>query len=375
MKNRYLETGDLASCYGCMICEVKCPVNAICFKKNEHGFLYPKVDNDKCIECGICRDVCPMQVDKLNNASIIYQVAHKNVDVLLRSQCGGAFTAISDYVLNTRGVVYGVILDETDLVVKHIRADRSVDRDKMRGSKYVQSLITKELIFQIEKDLVDGKVVLFSGTPCQCAMVQKNYGQYDNLIVCDFICHGVPSPDLWKRYLQHISEKYGMKIAKAVFRNKRCRRVGNHTESFYSESGEEYLENDYAALFYSHLAHRNSCFECQFASLNRYSDITIGGFLEPSDFKAEYDSSMLLANTVKGEKIFDMIRSNLYYEISTQIFYKNQPCLYHPIDKPDRYEEFWRDWDGAFERVIEKYATDSIKDKYHIRILDPGENY
>lgn len=376
MKSRYLESNIPSLCYGCSMCEAKCPTYAIEMRRNSQGFFYPVVDESKCVDCEICKKVCPFEMDKSEADPIIYQVAHKDVEVLLRSQCGGAFTAISDYVLEQNGVVYGAIIDDADFSVKHIRADKVADRDKMSGSKYVQSLITAELIVQIENDLKNGKMVLFSGTPCQCAMVKKNYNRYENLVVCDFICHGVPSPELWRRYLKHVASKHSINISKVVFRNKRCRKVGNHTESYWSEDGIEYLENDYAALFYSHLAHRESCFECQFADIHRYADITIAGFLEPSDFESKYDSSMLVVNTQKGDNVFKIINKNMYWNISKLDFYKNQPCLYHPIPKPNEYEAFWEDWKiQDMDRIIDEYATDYIKDKFHIRIMNPGEDY
>lgn len=375
MKSLYLENSKPSDCYGCSMCEKACPVKAIKMEQNNHGFLYPSFDNQKCIECGKCYEVCPINIDVDKGQNDIYQVAHKDIDVLKKSQSGGAFTAISDYALHRKGVVYGAAIKD-DLSVCHIRAENDIERNRMSGSKYVQSYISSNLIEILENDLNNGKTVLFSGTPCQCAMIQKNYGNFENLIVCDFICHGVPSQKLWKRYLEYIEKENMSHIKKAVFRNKRCRKIGNYTESYYLENGEEALYNDYAALFYSHLAHRDTCFECQFATFDRYSDITIGGFLEPSDFESPYDSSMVIVNSSKGKIVFDEIKKDINYTQSNISFYKNQPCLYHPVQKPNQCDEFWHDFETEdIKYIIDKYATDLIKDKYKIRIMTSGEEY
>lgn len=376
MKNNYLTNHKSSQCYGCGICATECPTNAISMVKDKKGFWFPQVDKNKCIECGKCNTACPIKIEAQKNESTIYQVANKSAEILLRSQCGGVFTTVSDYVLKQNGVVYGAIIDNNDFAVKHVRASDKNTRDLMCGSKYVQSLIERKIYETLESDLNNGKYVLFTGTPCQCAAVRKNYGKYKNLIILDFICHGVPTPELWGRYLKHISEKHNAMITKAMFRNKRCRKVGNHTESYWSDDNTEYLENDYAALFYSHLAHRDTCFECQFANSNRYSDLTMGGFLEPSDFEAEFDSSMLIINTIKGRKVFEEIKTELDWVESKLGFYKNQPCLYHPVSKPQMYDAFWHDWNCLEMReLIEKYATDEIKDKFHIRIMTFDEEY
>ncbi|MCI8485312.1 MAG: 4Fe-4S dicluster domain-containing protein [Lachnospiraceae bacterium] len=375
MKNKYLETGNRSSCYGCNACGYACLADAIEMIENEQGFLYPYVDEKKCIDCGKCEKVCPYSMNTEGRRGNIYQAAHKSTDVLLKSQSGGAFTAISDFILGKNGSVYGAVFHD-DLSVFHTRAITRQERDKMCGSKYVQSIISSELLKQIEKDLNDDMWVLFTGTPCQSAMIAKNYGTYERLIVCDFICHGTPSPQIWMDYLSYISQKEQIEIVKAVFRNKRCRMLGNYTESYYTKDRQEYLSNDYAALFYSHLAHRESCFSCQFAQGKRYSDITIGGFLEPSDFDAEYDSSMILVNTKKGRNLFEKIKENIDYQKSRLHFYKNQPCLYHPVPRPEEYEKFWEDYSKAdMSYMIETYASDEIKKKFHIEILQPGEEY
>jgi len=370
MKNSYLEKGISSHCYGCGSCVNICPVGAIELKSDHNGFTYPKV-NDKCIECGKCNSICPYDMnDVISNNGKFYQAAHKDTDVLVNSQSGGMFTAISDEILSKNGAVYGAIIGN-DLKVKHIRAIDKSTRDLMRGSKYVQSYINPDIYNQIKADLDNHLDVLFTGTPCQCASVRKRFNNPENLYICDFICHGVPSPLLWEKYVNFIEHVMGDKVNKAIFRHKICENIGNHIESFATVNNKEMFANDYAALFYTHLAHRESCFECQFASLNRFADITIGGYLEPSDFDAKYDSSMLIINTDKGKRLFEKITSVIDYQESKLKSYHNQPCLYNHIDRPDGTENFWSDIkNDDFEDVIKKYATKEIKTKFRLTFFN-----
>ena len=370
MKKSYPNIINNQKCYGCSACQYFCPTNAVELRENNQGFLYPTIDIEKCIKCGKCEDVCPLEIGT-GEQGTIYQVLHCNKEVQKKSQSGGMFTALSDYILSLNGVVYGATFDDR-LNVVHSCADNRDDRDLMCKSKYVQSIITVELIDDIKKNINAGKYILFTGTPCQCAMVSKNFGSYEKMIICDFICHGVPSPEVWKAYIKYIEKKNHIKIEKAVFRNKICRGKGNHTESFFDETGKEIFNNEYSRLFYTHLAHRKSCFFCQFAQRKRVSDITIGGFLEKSDFLSNQDSSMVILNTVRGRTVFDEISDKIIFrEQKLDTYYKNQPCLYRPVPKPELYEEFWNDFQtDEFAEVILKYATEDIEKKFHIEILD-----
>ena len=373
MRNTYFTTADKATCYGCGMCEAKCPVHAIKILPDEHGFYYPTFYENVCINCGICENVCPYHthigkdIESSENGNI-YQAAHKKDEILLRSQCGGIFTALSDLILSENGAVYGAVI-EADFSVRHIRTQNTDDRDRMCRSKYVQSRIEADLMYSLENDLKSGTKVIFTGTPCQCAAVAKNFGDYENLLVVDFICHGVPSPMVWRKYVDYMQAIIQEPIQSVVFRNKFCEMKGSHCESFYGSSDKEYITDDYAALFYSHLAHRESCFKCQFAQRKRYSDITIGGFLEFSDFQSKYDSSMIIVNTDKGSEAFDLIKDQIRYTKSNLAFFHNQPCLYHPVEEPTKYEEFWEAFKNEpFKSIVSRYATKELKEKFRIKL-------
>ncbi len=374
MKTVYLETGNKSECYGCGICEIKCPNHAIKMEVDERGFLFPRINNQKCSDCGICENVCPEKSQKNKFIGELYAVEHKQKEVLANSQSGGAFTAISDYFLNDGGVVYGAVLD-ADLNATHIRAQSSEERDNMRGSKYVQSIITQDVLKLIENDIRRKKKVLFTGTPCQCAAIKRNWENEDNLTVCDFICHGTPSPKVWKDYLEYIQKKIGKEIKTAHFRIQEQEGQGHHTEKLITEDEMEYVSIDYAGLFYTHLAHRESCFSCQFADIYRCSDITIGGYLDygKKGIKDNLGVSMCFLNSEKGKYIFENILNSINSEKKEITFFKNQPCLYNPVHKEDRYEDFWQDYGKIdFDELLRKYVTDEVKKKYGLMVTGGG---
>ena len=343
MKADYLQTNNKSHCYGCGSCAISCPTKSIQMQLDERGFLFPEIDLSKCVDCGICHQVCPYELKKNNTLNVLYACSHLDNNVKKYSQTGGLFTAISDYIIKQNGAVYGAAICE-DFSVKHIRADNLQERDRMRGSKYTVSIIEPNVVHDLEKDINNGLMVLFSGTPCQCAMVRKKFGKKDNLLIVDFICHGTPSPMLWKDYLAFYKLKYGS-IKHTVFRLNKYAKKGVHTELVIDGDDKEHFSCNYAALFYSHLGHRESCFECQFANKIRFSDITMGGFLDKNliDLKDdEYDLSMCLINTEKGFDIFKKIKADLRCELSNiEQNFRQQPCLYHPVAKPDNYDSFW----------------------------------
>ena len=200
---------DKKNCFGCTACAACCPYDAITMQTDNAGFKYPKVNTELCVNCGICDSICPSNQKSPNlftpNIKKAYAVKHINPDVLEHSASGGVFTALSDYVLQSGGVVYGAAFDE-NMVVRHMRAENKLERDRMRGSKYVQSDLDN--IFQLVKQDLKNRNVLFTGTPCQIAGL-KNFlrGREERLICCDLICHGVPSPLVFSEHLKLLKKR------------------------------------------------------------------------------------------------------------------------------------------------------------------------
>lgn len=375
MFNKFLDKKHKSDCYGCGMCTQKCPAEAINMVVDEEGFQYPQIDKAKCVSCGVCASVCPINMEEYEGKlGPLRAVVHKDKDIVKDSQTGGAFTAFSDVILQQNGVVYGAVVQD-DLTVAHIRANNELNRNKMRGSKYVQSYISQELLDSLQRDLAAGKMVLFSGTPCQCAGIKKVYGKYENLYIMDFLCHGVASPKLWQDFLDMKQSEIGQ-IKEAVFRCGDFKNMGLHTERLFDSEGQEHISNTFAACYYTHCANRPACYSCQYASEKRYSDITVGGFLDTDLLHIDYSlgASMVFLNSEKGQALWK--QANVFVKSEEVPFqkFKQQPCLYKPIQKPDLRKSFWQDYKHyGISYMCKKYATNEIKRKFHIEIPEEAK--
>lgn len=219
-KEKYIKIERKEDCTGCSSCVNSCPQNAIGMVRDEEGFLYPEVNEDKCINCGICKKSCPMINNKKNiaNNQKVFVFQHKDNKVRKESTSGGAFTAIAEYITKNDGIVYGVAFDDNFNVI-HTRVDNINELYKFRNSKYVQS-DPNNTFSQVKDDLNNNKLVLYSGTSCQISGLRSYLKKdYENLILVDVVCRAVPSPLVWKKYLSLRESQLG-KIDKAFFREK-----------------------------------------------------------------------------------------------------------------------------------------------------------
>ena len=220
-----IEIRDPKECCGCTACASICGHNAITMTPDPLGFLYPKVDVDKCVECGMCEKVCQFNENYDRSLNLdqpsAYAARHKDIDEVMKSRSGAAFVAISDYILEQGGVVYGAGYKD-HFRVAHKRATTKEERDEFRGSKYVQSDLTG-VFRSVKEDLKNGLTVLFSGTPCQTAGLNSFVGKRlrEKLVLIDIVCHGVPGPYVWREYLAYLEKKHGAKICRVDFRDKR----------------------------------------------------------------------------------------------------------------------------------------------------------
>lgn len=223
-------------CCGCTACESICPRDAIEMKPDALGFLYPYVDHEKCIECGLCEKVCAFHENYDTSLNLpqpeVYGARHKKEEEVRTSRSGAAFIAISDYVLKQGGVVYGAGYGEHFRVV-HKRAATPQQRDEFKGSKYVQSDLCG-IFKQVKADLLAGLTVLFSGTPCQTSGLNSFVGKKlrKNLVLVDIVCHGVPGPAIWDSYLTYLEKKKGAEISHVEFRDKIKFGWAAHMESY-----------------------------------------------------------------------------------------------------------------------------------------------
>ena len=340
---------DKSQCCGCTACEVSCAHGAISMKPDALGFLYPEVDQSKCVECGMCENVCAFKTDGAR---------HKNMEEVMKSRSGAVFVALSDYVLEHGGIVYGAGYKE-HFRVAHKRATSKSERDEFRGSKYVQSDMTG--VFQsVKEDLKNGLFVLFSGTPCQTAGLNAYIGKKlrNNLLLVDIICHGVPSPYMWRDYLSYIERKEGNIVSFVNFRDKEAFGWNEHKESFtFNSIRGGGCKMTYSELFYSNLIFRKSCAKCPFTNTNRPSDITLGDFWGWEKWDADFNKdnkgvSLVLCNTPKGKEIFDKVSSALDYREATSETYM-QTRLEYPTEEHKRRDDFEKDYvKKGFEYVM-----------------------
>ena len=290
-------------------------------------------------------------------------MVHKNPDVCRDSRSGGIFTALSDYILQNDGVVYGAVISFPDMIVVHRRAESESGRNLMRGSKYVQSDIS-DCFALIKKDLEAGRLVLFTGSSCQVAAVKLVLGErYPNLFTVDIICHGVPSPSIWKDYITYIQKKYGAVCCDVDFRNKNRFGWTAHVETFKLRKGNKIKVIDsiyYTKLYYSHLITRPCCSYCPYKCKNHPGDITIGDYWgikkAAPEFFNEMGVSLLLINSERGNMLFDRVKDAINYK-RTELAKSMQPALVAPFPMPESRKDFWRDyWDMGIEKVLIKYV-------------------
>lgn len=296
----------------------------------------------------------------------VYAAKHKDESTIAASRSGGIFTAVSDWVLARDGVVYGCVLDE-DFNAIHIRAEKYEDRDRMRGSKYIQSKLG-DIYKNIKSDLVDGRFVLFSGTSCQIAGLKQYLGKdYDNLLCVDIVCHGVPSPKVWKEYLYWQEKQNKSKVVKVDFRNKKDYGWRAHKETLIFENGKNINSTVFTTLFYGHSILRPCCYECPYKSVMHPGDITIADYWGIEKAAPEFDDdkgvSLVLINNEFGDTMFNSIKDSIKWK-ETRLEDSMQPPLKAPFSEPENRKEVWRDFSTkSFESVAKKYGGYSFMNK------------
>lgn len=349
-------------CCGCGVCGELCPKSAITMQKNSQGFAYPIVNSKKCVDCGLCVNNCRFNSEKVTKKKDIYPrvfaLKHKSDHLRLNSQSGGAFTAITDFILKNGGVVYGCELIGFAKAV-HTRAETKEERDRQRGSKYIQSDISG--VFKtIKGDLDSGRYVLFSGTPCQVDAVKAFLKSTDTskLITVDIICHGVGSPAFWEDYLKNISVKLNERITGATFRNKVDFGWKWHSETINFET-KRHDSTLFKTMYVSHLISRKDCSQCVYKTTDRPGDISIGdcwGIKEVlPDFFDDKGISLILVNDEKGMKVFDSLTDINYASVDNNGLL-DQSSLKENWKLPKKYSQFWRFYrSNGFEKSTDKF--------------------
>ena len=372
-------------CTGCASCLNVCKYGAIRMTPDEEGFSYPLIDGKKCIDCQACQKVCP--ANKRGSSSArpleIYSGWSIDEDVRMKSSSGGAFTVLAEYVLNSEGVVFGCMLNE-HLVAVHDYIEKVEDIEKLRGSKYVQSEI-KYNYLKAKEFLNEGRLVLFSGTPCQISGLNAFLRRdYENLITVDIICHGVPSPMLFEDYKRYIKEEKKItEIRNIQFRDKKkswilfnikiqgIDKSTNEGKVYYGG----WLKDKWIRGFLSDNFLRKSCYHCKYSNIQRISDFTIAdwwGYMPQKDEDYSFlrkGVSSIACNTSKSVKLWGMLKEKFIYRRRTEREYlRSNPSLTHAFAIPETRTSFWFDYrNKGFKYVANKYMqTKKMTLRQHI---------
>lgn len=368
---------EKVDCCGCNACGDVCPVDAISFKNDIEGFWYPEVNHTTCINCNLCEKICPtINISSLkHNDFPLPQVSYAAININMRerwnSTSGGAFSVFANYMYALGGYVSGAIYT-TDFHVENFVSNNPDDLDRLRSSKYLESY-AEGLYVKIKKLLDRGEKVLACGAPCQMAALRSFLRKdYENLIVIDFICRGVNSPKVYRKYLDSLEEKYDSKIISVKAKNKE---LGwrNLTRKVTFANGKSYygvlMEDDFRRGYHTNVYCRPSCYECVFKGFPRMSDITIGDYWGVEKYAPNLDNnigtSLILLNSSKGQRFFETVKENfIYKKLPLEAAFGGNVALFNPIEpsKIDR-KSFFEDLDKyGFDYVVNKYFPSQDED-------------
>lgn len=368
-----IQITDKTNCCGCSSCVQACPKQCISFDEDERGFRYPLVNKELCVGCGLCEKVCPCLIQGEPQKPIkVYSVVNPNEAIRKESSSGGAFTMIAEEIINEGGVVFGARFNDSWEVI-HTYTESKEGLEAFRGSKYVQSCIGDTFI-QAREFLNKGRKVLFSGTSCQIAGLKLFLcKEYDNLLTIDVVCHGVPSPLVWRDYLTALSiNTFGLvenkkNVPTQIDRNiisgisfrdkisgwKKFSFVVRSSQKNYSQSEtkeedillQETLDkNLYLQLFLRNLNLRQSCYACPSKSGKCKSDFTLGDFWGYSNDVSQKDDdkgiSLVLVNTKVAEEFIRKFDRSIV-ESTYDVAYKGNVTLEHSVQEPKHAADFW----------------------------------
>lgn len=348
-------------CTGCAACANACPKQCIQMIADEEGFLRPIIHAPQCVGCGACQNACPiLNAEEYRTDTIAYAAFCKDDDIRMGSTSGGVFTVLCQWVFEHDGVVFGAAY-ANDFSVEH-RCIRSIDElSALRTAKYSQSRIS-DSFQQVKQLLNDGQYVLFSGTPCQIGGLRTFLGkEYDKLFLVDVICHGVPSPAVWTKYIDYRSRMDACGAAPVAI-NLRSKKSGwpSYSVCFQYQSGISYNAQNsidpFLRAFVGDLCLRPSCYDCQFKGISRNSDFTLGDYWgvwsQEPDFNDNKGTSLVLIHTEKANEIWNEITEKMCCkQVNPMIALGENPsATYSPI-KPENRQKFMnnyteQDFDG-----------------------------
>lgn len=386
-----IDIKEKKNCCGCEACVQRCPKSCITMREDNEGFLYPEIDKNICIDCGLCEKVCPViNQEEERKPLAVYAAKHKDEQIRMASSSGGAFTAIAENVIDEGGVVFGAKFNQ-DWEVVHGYTETKEGLGAFRGSKYVQSRIG-ECYKEVEVFLKAGRKVLFSGTPCQIAGLKHFLRkEYDNLLTIDFICHGVPSPKIWREYLKNKTDSIASRFSgqkkidvENVFFRDKCWGWKKYkftlNISIINKDGlenkikisEPFNNNIYLRGFLTDLYLRPSCHYCPTKSLKSGSDFTIGDFWGVQKIMPQIHDdkgvSIVIVNSINAKNYITKCLIELWPTIYDKILYYNS-AIHSSAKMTCKRISFWKNDGKSFEEKVRILSKVSLFRKFRRKIV------
>ena len=366
---------DKKDCCGCSACTSICGKNAISLPLDEEGFQYPLVDLSLCVDCGLCEKVCPIlnvEPEVPNPAQKGYLLQLVDNEIRKQSTSGGAFTAIASWVIKQGGVVFGASMDVETFEVHHQSVDTVEGLGQFRISKYVQSHVD-DSYKKVHDFLKADRWVCFSGTPCQIEGLHHylRKKKYDKLVLVDVVCYGIPSPGVFKDYMQWKQKEIGGKFKKVLFREKIL--SYNYTSfSVYNEdSRKDYhlgVEREqFMRSFFSNINVRPACYDCKFKKRYRVSDFTIWDCYDVKTFSKNFDeegTNRVLVHTELGKQILSEIRPNVKLEQFNDLdyFIADEIAMVKSVPMGPKREQFFKDYQNMqIGDLMQKWFPTTMK--------------
>lgn len=353
-------------CTGCQACRTACAKNAISMREDNRGHIYPIIDANLCIDCGKCQKVCPsINPPTFSDAPIKVYAAHsRDFDRRHYSTSGGISYELSKAIIKEGGYFCGVIWTKEG--AEHKITNKLEELKEFQGSKFSHSDVGD--VYADIRDLLKlGKTVLFTGTPCQCAAL-RNYlvKSYDNLFIVDLVCHGVPSRRVLRDSIREVEQRNGKKVTYLRFRDKQPNQLSTYMKYVFEDGTcecQKYTKSFFSRSFVDNYILRENCYRCPYARSERVSDLTIADFWGYSPVKWKFRNcwdgiSIVIVNKEKGKTLFSRIEKSIQFEERTLEENANQN-LHSPQLKPDKYEEYWIDYENGV-------PYDIMQDKYHL---------
>lgn len=365
-------------CCGCSACANICPHGAIEMVENLEGFLYPEIDQSKCVNCGLCKKTCPI-LNKINDNFKTPDCYAAIADDEIRevSSSGGAFSIIAEYILNKNGYICGCTFDLDELKAKHIIINSKEELYKLRGSKYLQSDIGN--IYQEVKKILDNdNYLLFSGTPCQVAGLKSFLRKtYEKLLTVDILCHGVPSSKVYIKYLNELKNANDEKFLEVNFKDKSISWISNWAKITTKTNKNTYsklqTEDNYMQLFLSNISLRQNCTDCKYCTTQREGDFTIADFWGIDNYDKNLNdgkgTSLVLVNNKKAQSVYSEIQNKFNQSEKVPLKYAilGNRNLYAPHKVHAKRNEFFENLDKyTLKQLVNMY----LYDKYDCGIMN-----